>query len=77
MGRSWDTAAGEDRSDRMGTGVALIAVGALLAFAFTGDLLGIDTDVLGALLLAAGVGTTVLAGSGALRRRRPGSTGRR
>ena len=39
----------------MGTGSALIAVGALLAFAFTGDVLGINTDVLGALLLAAGV----------------------
>ena len=58
----------------MGTGVALIAVGALLAFAITGDLLGIDTDVLGVLLLAAGVVVTVLAGSRALRRRRPGRT---
>lgn len=55
----------------------LIAVGALLAFAFTGDLLGVDTDVLGLLLMVAGVVVTLLAVVRNRRRRRPRPSGRR
>lgn len=51
----------------VGIGLALIAVGAVLAFTFTGEVLGIDVDVAGWLLMAAGVVALVAA---ATRRRR-------
>lgn len=38
----------------MGLGFALIAVGAVLAFAFSGDILGVDVGVLGFILTIAG-----------------------
>lgn len=60
----------------MGIGLALLAVGALLAFAFTGEVLGVDTDVLGILLMVAGVVVTVLAVVRNRRGRRPRPTGR-
>jgi hypothetical protein len=60
----------------MGIGLALVAVGALLAFAFTGELLGIDTDVLGVLVIIAGVVVTVLAAAQTRRRNRPGPASR-
>jgi hypothetical protein len=39
----------------VGTGFALIAVGAVLAFTFTGEVLGVDVDVVGWLLMALGL----------------------
>ena len=39
----------------VGTGFAFIAVGALLAFAFTGEVLGLGVDVVGWSFMAVGV----------------------
>ncbi len=38
----------------MGAGFALIAIGAILAFTFTGEILGIDVDIIGVILMIAG-----------------------
>lgn len=38
----------------MGIGFALIAVGAVFAFTFTGEVLGVDADTLGVVLMMAG-----------------------
>lgn len=38
----------------MGIGSALVAVGAILAFTFTGEILSVDVDVLGVILMIAG-----------------------
>jgi membrane protein implicated in regulation of membrane protease activity len=74
-GSGW-SAAEEAGGVRMGIGLALVAVGALMAFAMTGELLGVDTDVLGVLLIVAGVVVAVLAAARTRRRGRPGSSGR-
>jgi small basic protein len=52
----------------VGTGFALIAIGAVLAFTFTGDLLGIDVDVAGWFLISVGVITVIAAAVRRLRR---------
>lgn len=38
----------------IGTGFALVAVGAILVFTFTGEMFGVDVDVLGVILMIAG-----------------------
>jgi hypothetical protein len=52
----------------VGTGFALIAAGAALAFTFTGEILGLDVDVVGALMIAGAVAVVLALIRG---RRRP------
>jgi hypothetical protein len=44
----------------IGTGVVLVVLGAILAFAWTGNIPYVDDDVLGTILMVAGVLTIVL-----------------
>lgn len=53
-----------------GAGFALIAVGAVVAFTFTGRILGLDADVAGIFLMAAGA--VALLATAIRRRRGPG-----
>ncbi|MGZ5406319.1 DUF6458 family protein [Aeromicrobium sp.] len=52
----------------VGTGFALIAVGAVLAFTFTGEVLGLDVDVIGWFLMTVGVIVVAAAATRRLRR---------
>ncbi|MGZ5369286.1 MAG: hypothetical protein ACXWXF_00565 [Aeromicrobium sp.] len=52
----------------VGTGFALIAVGAVLAFTFTGEVLGLDVDVIGWFLMTVGVIGVAAAATRRLRR---------
>ena len=52
----------------VGTGFALIAVGAVLAFTFTGEVLGLAVDVVGWILMSVGVIVLVAAAIRRLRR---------
>lgn len=45
----------------IGFGVLLIVVGAIIAFAFTGNIPYVDDEVLGGILITAGVVTIILA----------------
>lgn len=51
----------------LGSGFALIAVGAVVLFTFTGTVLGLDVDLVGFVLVLVGA---VALGRGLLRRRR-------
>lgn len=44
----------------IGTGILLIVLGAVIAFAWTGNIPYVDDDVLGTILMVAGVLTVVL-----------------
>ena len=52
----------------VGAGFALIAVGAVLAFTFTGEVLGLDVDVAGWVLMIVGAIVVVAAAIRRLRR---------
>jgi len=52
----------------VGTGFALIAVGAVLGFTFTGEVLGLDIDVVGWFLMIVGVIVVVAAAVRRMRR---------
>ena len=52
----------------VGTGFALIAIGAVLAFTFTGELLGIDVEVVAWFLISVGVIAGIAASVRRLRR---------
>lgn len=56
------------RASWVGTGSALIAVGAMLAFGFTGEVLGLDVDAVGWVLMTVGVVAVVAAAVRHLRR---------
>lgn len=45
----------------IGLGVLLIVIGAIVAFAFTGNIPYVDDEVLGGILIVAGVVTLILA----------------
>lgn len=52
----------------VGTGFALIAIGAVLAFTFTGELLGLDVEVVGWFLISVGVIAVIAAAVRRVRR---------
>ena len=54
----------------MGSGILLIVIGAILTFAVSVDIAWIDLDIVGSILIGAGVVTFVLGIVSALRKRR-------